>query len=137
MKIFRQKISRKIVTFILGLGMIIFLFTFLLVVNQISASVKNTCEFAQKKYGEDCVDSLILSLDDEKNSYKERNHAIWALGQLGDSRALPTLKKYYTGSIPNREPLDDGISQHELKKAINLLDGGVNLGAWAWRNGIF
>jgi len=55
---------------------------------------------------------------------------------LGDSRALPTLQKYYTGNIPNREPLDGVISQYELKKAINLTSGGVNLTAIFWRYGI-
>jgi hypothetical protein len=62
-----------------------------------------------------------------------RNRAIWALGQLGDERALLVFEKYYTGEIPEREPLSEVISQYELKKAIKMAEGGVNLSAWVWR----
>jgi hypothetical protein len=30
--------------------------------------------------------------------------AIWALGQLGDDRALQMLEHFYTGDIPDRAP---------------------------------
>ena len=72
-------------------------------------------------------------LADEDRSYRARNSAIWALGQLGDVRVLPLLESYFTGQIPEREPYDAGISQYELKKAIKLAGGGLNLTAWAWR----
>jgi len=60
----------------------------------------------------------------------KRNHAIWALGQLGDKRALPSLEKLYTG-----EPCDHSkyVCQYELKKAIKLCRGGLNITAWTWR----
>ena len=86
---------------------------------------------------EECVSALIKQLDDEDNSLRERNYAIWSLGQLGDEQALPVLEKYYTGIIPDREPYDKTLSQYEMKKAIKLLEGGVNLGAWVWRNNLF
>jgi len=57
------------------------------------------------------------------------------LGQLGDNRTLPVLQSYYTGDIPEREPLDKTISQYELKKAINLTSGGFNMSAIIWRVG--
>jgi hypothetical protein len=72
-------------------------------------------------------------LEDENRSFKARNSAIWALGQFGDSRALPVLEKYYTGNIPDREPLNGTISQYELKKAIKLAKGGTNISAFIWR----
>jgi hypothetical protein len=58
------------------------------------------------------------------------------LGEFGGSRALPVLQKYYTGNIPDREPLDEMISQYELKKAIELASGGPNITAWLWREEI-
>jgi len=99
----------------------------------IGQSAKTKCEEAQMRYKGDCVESLMQVLKDEKNGFRERNSAIWALGQYGDSRALPVLRKFYTGNIPDREPLDKGISQYELKKAINLASGGINIGAFIWR----
>jgi HEAT repeat protein len=79
---------------------------------------------------------LIRLLQDENRGYRARNDAIWALGQLGDSRALPVFERLYTGDIPPREPLDKGISQYELRKAVNLVCGGTNMTAIFWRYGI-
>ncbi|HQM15819.1 MAG TPA: hypothetical protein PLM16_01280 [Candidatus Woesebacteria bacterium] len=53
---------------------------------------------------------------------------------MGDKRAKSVLDKYYTGVIPDREPLDDTISQFELEKAIKLFNGGTNITAWIWRD---
>ncbi len=137
MKKFDKGKLKNLIIFVMSLGIILFLFAFLLMGNQIGSSVERNCFVAQEKYTGDCVEALISSLDDKKNSFESRNSAIWALGQLGDIRALPVLKKYYTGDIPEREPIEEGISQYELKKAINLAGGGVNLSAWVWRNGDF
>jgi hypothetical protein len=80
-----------------------------------------------------CVDALAMTLDDERQGYRTRNQAIWALGQLGDQQALMTLQKYYTAQIPDREPLDKMISQYELQKALRLVQGGPNILALLWR----
>lgn len=100
---------------------------------RIGYEAKNICQNARWQYGGDCIEALITQLDDENQGFRSRNHAIWALGQFGDSRALPVLQKYYIGDIPEREPLDRTISQYELKKAINLASGGLNITAWVWR----
>ncbi|MDD4026597.1 MAG: HEAT repeat domain-containing protein [Candidatus Shapirobacteria bacterium] len=76
---------------------------------------------------------MISLLEDENRGFRARNSAIWALGQLGNPNSLPTLQKFYTGNIPDREPLDKTISQYELKKAINLTSGGKNITAIFWR----
>ena len=102
----------------------------------IGFGVNRACKDAQKSYSGDCVDALTGQLTDEKSTFRTRNTAIWALGQLGDSRALPALRRYYTGKIPPREPIDAGISQYELKKAIHLLEGGINITAVFWRYGM-
>jgi len=81
----------------------------------------------------DCVEALIAQLEDEHQDFRSRNYAIWGLGAMGDRRALPILQTYYTGKIPDREPLDEVISQYELKKSIHLANGGLNVAAWAWR----
>ncbi len=85
------------------------------------------CHAAQHRYGGDCVTALMTLLDDEDQDFTSRNGAIWALGQLDDRRALPTLRSYYTGHIPAHEPWNATISQYELKKAIRHLNGEFNI----------
>lgn len=106
---------------------VIFFTLFLSACVWIGLDLKDNCQKAQKKYQQNCVISLEKTVGDEKNSFAIRNSAIWSLGQLGDKKALPTLKKIYTGKIPNRESWNKTLSQYELKKAIRLLEGGTNI----------
>lgn len=119
--------------YISAIGVSIFLLFFVISCSWIGYEVKSICHDAQRTYNGDCVGSLILLLNDEHRSFKEKNSAIWALGQLGDKRSLSVLKNLYTGKIPEREPLEKTISQYELKKAINLTSGGFNATAIFWR----
>lgn len=131
----RHNLKEKIL-YLCAIGLSIFLLFFFITVIWIGHEAKRLCQEAKWEYKKtDCVEALIATLDDENQGYRTRNHAIWALGQFGDSRALPILEKYYTGNIPDREPLDAVISQYELKKAIVLAEGGTNITAWAWRWG--
>jgi hypothetical protein len=130
-----KNIKEKIF-YAIAIGVSIFFLFFFIGASWISYEVKDQCQEAKREYGGDCVESLISLLDDESKGFRARNNAIWSLGQLGDGRALPVLQNYYTGIIPEREPLDKSISQYELKKAINLTSGGPNIIAWIWRNGL-
>ncbi|MFH1781393.1 MAG: HEAT repeat domain-containing protein [Patescibacteria group bacterium] len=129
-----MKINKNIIIYVVAIGVGVFFFLFLSTCTLIGTHVKQKCEIAQAKYEGDCVEALSTLVDDEKNDYETRNSAIWALGQLGDERGLVVLNKYYTGDIPDREPLDEGISQYELKKAIKLDEGGFNATAFVWRS---
>ena len=62
--------------------------------------VRRTCNSAQAKYQTNCVDSLIKVLESDGPTIKQKNDAIWALGQIADERSLPALKNIYTGQIP-------------------------------------
>lgn len=131
-----MKIIKKIkqpIIFFGAIGVSIFLLFFVITCTWIGFDVKTKCFDAKKEYGGSCTESLISLLENENRGFRARNSAIWALGQLGDSDALPVLQKFYTGNIPNREPLDKTISQYELKKAINLTSGGKNITAIFWR----
>jgi len=114
---------------IFGVGVVGILALLLLVIGSawIGFTVENSCEQARRiVQSDDCVNALSTVVVDETQSYRVRNDAVWALGQLGDERALPALETLYTGEIPDREPLDETLSQYELKKAIALLKGGWN-----------
>lgn len=122
--------------YVIAIGTSIFLLFFFIGSVWIGYEVKNLCQNAKWQYGGDCVEALTAQLKDEHQGFRTRNHAIWALGQIGDKRALLTLQTYYTGNIPDREPLDDSISQYELEKAIKLLSDGKNITAFIWRGTI-
>lgn len=123
--------------YLIAVGASIFFLFFMITGVWIGHEAKRLCQEAKWEYQQnDCVEALITTLDDENQGFRTRNHAIWALGQFGDSRALPVLQRYYTGNIPDREPLDETISQYELKKAVNLTSGGTNIISWMWKFGI-
>ncbi len=132
---------RKTLFFIGIVGISLVFLVFVVSCLSIGKSVKAKCQEAKKEYGrdlpvgrQDCVESLLMLLEDEKQDFRKRNSAIWALGQLGDSRALPVLQRFYTGNIPSRESLDKTISQYELQKALKLAGGGLNITAGFWRH---
>ena len=123
--------------YLIAVGISIFVLFFVITCTWIGFDIKQKCFETKKEYGKDnCTEAMIEQLNDENKGFRARNSAIWALGQLGDSRALTVLQKYYTRDIPNREPIDGVISQYELKKAINLTSGGVNITAVFWRYGL-
>lgn len=104
--------------FVLGYGMIVGLsvlfLLFFVASSAIGNEVKNQCQKAINEYGEDCTLALSQMVNDQRKDFRSRNDAIWALGQLGDPRALGALESHYTGVIPEKEPLHASLSQYEL-----------------------
>ena len=79
---------------------------------------------ATRKYPGDKVEALMMSVETKEygynaHLYRANNRAFWALGQLGDKRALPFLRSLLTG-----EPCDHEINlcQVEIKEAIQQLE---------------
>ncbi len=96
----------------------------------IGMGVRRFSQIAQEHYPGDRVKALVAMADSESCELSDRNHAVWALGQLADQRALPVLEKYYTG-----EKCDhlNKICQYELRKALRLARSGNNSEAFLWR----
>ena len=98
--------------------------------------VKKMCEMATREYPGDKVEALMMSVETKEygydaHLYKTNNHIFWALGQLGDKRALPFLKNLLTD-----EPCDHetNLCQGEIKEAIQRLErNGFNLPKFLWR----
>ena len=89
---------------------------------QIQSGLDRWCLTAQAAHphpGDD-VAALLDYVQSEAHSLRERNQAIWALGQARDSRALPVLEGYLSG-----ESCDHAgrLCQHELGKAVALCKG--------------
>lgn len=78
----------------------------------------------------DRVPALMAYVESPAHSLRERNRAVWALGQLGDARALPVLEKHFTGRQCEH---GRALCQHELRKAIRLCRGNTNMLAFIWR----
>jgi len=97
---------------------------------QIGRGVKSYSAKAEAIFGGDRVEALIAQVDCEKCSLEDRNHAVWALGQLKDRRALPILYKHYTG-----KPCDHmlQICQQELQKAVKWTEGNSFMLPQLWR----
>lgn len=96
----------------------------------IASGVEAAGELATREYRGDAVSSLMAFAASPSHRVRDRNRAVWALGQLGDARALAVLERHYTGKACDH---GRGLCQRELKKAIDLCRGGLNLPALVWR----
>jgi hypothetical protein len=98
----------------------------------IASGVRASAELATREYRGDTVSSLVAFAASPSHGVGDRNRAVWALGQLGDARALAFLERHYTGKACDHSR---GLCQRELKKAVDLCRGGLNLPALLWRRG--
>jgi hypothetical protein len=96
----------------------------------ISSAVHAASEAALLEQPGDRVLALMAYVESPKHTLRDRNRAIWALGQLGDARALPVLETNFTGRDCDHAR---ALCQYELRKAIRLCRGATNVAAVAWR----
>jgi len=124
---------RKIILYGLPIGFTVLFVLFLLSLHWISSDVRAICKKAQQPFEGDCVESLVDYLDSDNLSFKEKNQVIWALGEIGDKRALPVLQKLYTGENC-KKPCDTSkyICQYGIEKAIRGCKG-FNVVRYMWR----
>lgn len=81
-------------------------------------SVRNFSRSAMAQFHGSPETALIDLVACESCPLQDRNHAVWALGQLREKRALPVLARFRTGA-----PCDHGrhICKHELEKALKRI----------------
>jgi hypothetical protein len=96
----------------------------------IGAGVDDVLEKARDRFSGNDTNALVAMMNSSDIPLKDRNLAVWALGQLGDPRALPPLEGLVTGA-----PCDHAaaVCQYELRKTIRQCRGGVNVTRWAWK----
>jgi HEAT repeat protein len=80
-----------------------------------------------REYPGDRIEALMTYVESKNHSLRQRNRSVWALGQIGDKRALPVLEKYRTGKPCDH---DATLCQREVGKAIKLCRGSLNATAW-------
>ncbi len=78
-----------------------------------------TAQAAHPHPGDD-IAAMLDYLQSDAHSLRQRNNAVWALGQARDRRALPVLEGYLTG-----ESCDHArdLCQSEVSKAVALCKG--------------
>lgn len=115
---------------------LIFTFIFVTAISfyVIHKGVKEITVIAKNRYNENSVNSLIEFVKSDGNSFKDRNKAIWALGQLADKKALAFLEsKQKEGWKGEKEDLHKTLSQYEINKALCWGREG-NLTSWMYKN---
>ena len=86
---------------------------------KIQSSLDQYCAIAQAAHPHpgDAVAALLDYVQSDSHTLRERNLAVWALGQARDSRALPIIERYFSGEKCDH---DSKLCQSELNKAIML-----------------
>jgi hypothetical protein len=100
---------------------IVFLYGgFVGVVWWVQGTAREVAVRATEVFPGDEVEALVVLVQSEDRSFADRNRAVWALGQLGDERALPMLKRFYTDRACDHSKF---LCQKELRKAIDRCSG--------------
>ncbi|MBP7051353.1 MAG: hypothetical protein KBE65_10095 [Phycisphaerae bacterium] len=112
-------LSSKRIAVILLVGLLLCASALGVLRHQIQSGLDRWCTTAQAAHPHpsDDVAALLAYVQSEAHSLRERNYAVWALGQARDPRALPVLENHLTG-----KPCDHArdLCQGELGKAIAL-----------------
>jgi hypothetical protein len=69
-------------------------------------------------------------VDCDTCSLEDRNHAVWALGQMAEERAIPVLRKHFDGKTCTHSTR---LCQYELRKAIRMMETRQARNGPVWR----
>jgi HEAT repeat protein len=92
----------------------------------IGGEVEATGDSAVQQFGGDRVEALTKLVACDNCVVRDRNRAVWALGQMGDRRALPVLREHHTRNKCNHRT---DLCEYELGKAIKKIEGTWDLRA--------
>src|SRR4051812_36785394 len=96
---------RKIRTYTVVASVTLFILLLALLASDgliIGSSLRTFSRRAQSRFPGTRVEALITVVKCQSCDSRDRNNAIWALGQLDDQRALPVLESCYAGDhCPN------------------------------------
>ena len=92
----------------------------------IDREVASTGDQARQRFDGDRIEALMKLVDCDGCALTARNRGIWALGEMGDRRALPVLRRHHTRLECNHAV---SLCQYELGKAIKKIEGTWDLHA--------
>ncbi|MBN1893203.1 HEAT repeat domain-containing protein [bacterium] len=120
--------TRKIIRNVLLIFMIVFAILLLGSTYTIEKQVQRVCRTAAELYPGDPVEAVISLARRDDTCTREKAKALWALGQLGDPKALPYLRSSF-GESP-----EDNLCTYEANFAIKKLEEKrFNLPGFLWR----
>jgi len=122
------KINKKFILSGILIVILLMLFSFLGLSLHIELQVKKVCENAMRMYSGDKVEILINVIQSDSECTKQKSHAIWALGQLGEKSALKFLMENYDNKS------EKNICIYEAHFAIKKIsEERFNFPAFMWR----
>lgn len=95
----------------------------------IRSGLQRYSDEAMARFPGDRIEALTAVVNCENCPIEDRNHAVWALGQMVAVPALETLKKHYDGRPCTH---NTRLCQYELKKAIHLIEARPPHPSAAW-----
>jgi len=87
---------KRIIIYALPIGLSFLIILYGITCWIIFSEVKKVCNKAAQEFQGDTIESLTILLNSDKYGYEEKNDAVWALGQIGDPKALSVLERFYT-----------------------------------------
>jgi len=114
----------------MGIAAGLLLSGFLFIEGLIGVGILRVSHKATAQFRGDRIEALISLVNCETCNLLDRNSAVWALGQLRDKLALPTLYKYRTEKPCNHMT---SICQYEIAKAVKWTEGNAYMLPQAWR----
>jgi hypothetical protein len=120
----------KIASWILAIAVGILIVAYLGISLMIGWGINKESRSAVARFSGDRIQALMAVVDCQGCKLEDRNHAVWALGQLRDKRALPVLYRYRTGLPCNHSRQ---ICQYEISKAIRWTEGNSYMLPQIWR----
>jgi uncharacterized protein (UPF0333 family) len=88
---------KKKIKLITGLSFAILIILILIITYVVENQVQETCRMAVSIYPGDKIQALINVSKNESTCTNDKSRALWALGQLGDKKALSYLIKTFDG----------------------------------------
>jgi len=124
-----NKTVSRIISVVLVVGLMAISATFLIIYRD----VKKVCIKARSQYKENCPNSLIKTIQSENVTSREKNSAIWALGQLADKNSLEFLYEL-NKSLPDQKRCDYNkhLCKYGVEKAIQWCEKG-NITNWMYK----
>ena len=96
----------------------------------IGSYLRSVSRKAQSQFPGKRVEALIALAQCQSCDRRDRNNAVWALGQLDDQRALPVLESCYAGN--DGELLDRETLQIALRHLRHLDWNRSEAFLWRW-----
>lgn len=100
------------------------------IIVSIRSSLQRFSDDAVSQFPGDRAEALIRLVDCDTCNLGDRNHAVWALGQMVEARSISVLRKHFDGQPCQHTTR---LCQYELRKAIRMMETRHERNGPAWR----